>query len=86
MLKSLELNSRQLYHLYKYSLKNIKFLTTPFDFESVNELYKMGIKEVKISSADIDNYPLLISIAGNLIQFSSSGMSNINDIKWFKNY
>ncbi len=84
MLKSLELNSRQLYHLYKYSLKkNIKFLTTPFDFESVNELYKMGIKEVKISSADIDNYPLLISIAKkfNTI-FLSSGMSNINDIKF----
>ncbi len=87
MLKSLELNSSQLFHLYKHTLKkNIKFLTTPFDFESVNALYKMGIKEVKISSADIDNYPLLISIAKkfNTI-FLSTGMSNINDIKFALN-
>lgn len=84
MLKSLELNKSQIKLLYKYALKkNIKFLTTPFDFDSVNELYNLGIKEVKISSGDIDNYPLLISISKkfNTI-FLSSGMSNIEDINF----
>ena len=34
-------------------------MSTPFDKKSVEILYQIGLKRFKVSSANINNYPLL---------------------------
>ena len=41
----------------------IEFISTPFDFESVDILDQLGVKRFKIASGDITHYPLLEYIA-----------------------
>lgn len=83
MLKALELSAADYAELLRYS-KNvgIKFLSTPFDIESLKELVLMGVDLLKISSGDITNAPLLLRAAQTgLPVIISSGASDINDIK-----
>ena len=42
--------------------KKIEFMSTPFDKKSVELLYQIGLKRFKVSSANINNYPLLEKI------------------------
>lgn len=42
--------------------KKIEFMSTPFDKKSVEILYQIGLKRFKVSSANINNYPLLEKI------------------------
>ncbi len=42
---------------------NIEFMSTPFDFDSVNILEKLDVGGYKIASCDITNFPLLKYIA-----------------------
>ena len=61
--------------------KGINFLSTPFDEDSVNYLKKL-VPFFKIASADINNYPLLKSVAKTykpvLISTGASKISFLN--------
>ena len=46
--------------LIKHSKKkNIKFLSSPFDHESIEMLHKLGLDIIKIPSGEITNLPYL---------------------------
>jgi N,N'-diacetyllegionaminate synthase len=65
MLKQLELNEADHHELIRYcALKNIKFLSTAFDLESVDLLHSMGISLFKVPSGEITNLPYLRKIGG----------------------
>lgn len=83
MLKKLELSFDEFAELNEYcKLKNIEFLSTPFDFDSISFLYNLGIKRWKIPSGDITNLPYLIRIAKfNKPIILSTGMSTMEDIR-----
>lgn len=64
MLKRLELTKTQTYELMEYcKKKNILFLSTPFDKESLDELDDMGIKAFKVSATDLTNIQFLKYVA-----------------------
>lgn len=83
MLKKLELSFEDYIYLKKYcDKKGTIFLSTPFDFESVDLLEKVGVKYYKISSGDLTNIPLLEYIAK--LQKSiilSTGMANLGEVE-----
>jgi len=83
MLKKLELSIEQHYELIEYCKnKGIKFLSTPFDMESVEFLSKLNLGLWKIPSGEITNYPYLKRIAReNQPVILSTGMSTIEEIK-----
>lgn len=60
MLKKLELGYDDFCELKKYCTeKNIDFLSSLFDFESVDLLEKIGVSAYKLSSGEITNKPLI---------------------------
>lgn len=60
MLKNLELSEEETAELKEYCDKrNIIFLSTPFDLESLEFLEKLNVPAYKIGSGDITNYFLL---------------------------
>ena len=62
--------------------KNIEFLSSGFDIESIDFLSKLGQKIFKIPSGEITNFPYLRhlgTISKSIIL--STGMSNLNEIK-----
>lgn len=82
MIRKLELsydNFRQLQHYC--AQKDILFLSTPFDLESIDFLESIGIPFWKIPSGEITNYPYLVRIAkiGQDIVLST-GMSELSEI------
>jgi len=82
MLKKLELSQEQHYELIEYcKQRGVRFLSTAFDFESVDFLHSLNLGVWKIPSGEITNYPYLRKIA----QFGepvilSTGMSTNEDI------
>jgi len=84
MLKKLELSSSQNHILKEYcDLKDIIFLTTPFDQESLKELDQLNLAAYKISSTDVTNIPFLIKIAKKRKPiFLSTGMSYLSEIEF----
>lgn len=82
MLKKLELSFDEFAELNAYcKLKNIEFLSTAFDFDSIYFLYNLGMKRWKIPSGDITNLPYLIKISKlNQPIILSTGMSTMEDI------
>lgn len=83
MVKKLELSFDEFLKLKLYCDKlNIGFLSTGFDFKSVDFLDKLCMDYFKIPSGDITNKPLLEHIASKKRPIIlSSGMANINEIK-----
>ena len=83
MVKKLELNENQHIQLIEYcQKKQIEFLSSPFDIESVELLVKLGVRKFKIPSGEIVNIPLLRKIGslnGNVI--ISSGMATMGEIE-----
>lgn len=84
MLKKLELSIEQHHELISYcKIKNIQFLSTAFDLESVDLLDLLGMPLFKIPSGEITNLPYLIKIGKlNKKVIVSTGMcvmSEIND-------
>ena len=62
--------------------KKIKFISSPFDLDSIDFLSRLKIKYIKIPSGEITNVPYLKKIGKlNIKVILSSGMSNINEIK-----
>jgi len=83
MLKKLELKIDDFIILKRYCIKkNIEFISTPYDLESIDMLEKINIKRYKVASADIDDYLLHKKISfTNKQVIISTGMSTISDIK-----
>ena len=87
MLKKLELNKEMHIELINYSkVKNIKFLSSPFDIESIELLKDLGLEIFKIPSGEITNLPYLGHIGKlNKKVILSTGMSNMDEIKYALN-
>ena len=65
MLKKLELTKETHIELIKYcENKNINFLSSPFDHESIELLIDLGLQIFKIPSGEITNLPYLRHIGG----------------------
>ncbi len=84
MLKKLELSHQMHKDIYKACEKEgIKFLSTPFDIDSLNYLVKnFPMDFIKLGSGEITNAPLLLEAAKtkkNIIL--STGMSNLQEIE-----
>ena len=61
---------------------NIEFMSTPFDFDSVNILETLNVGGYKIASCDITNFPLLKYIAKTRKPvLLSTGASNLLEIQ-----
>tara|TARA_B110000046_G_scaffold28052_1_gene28796 strand:+ start:101668 stop:102684 length:1017 start_codon:yes stop_codon:yes gene_type:complete len=82
MLKKLELDVESHYILIDYcQSKNIKFLSTGFDLESLDLLHKLNIPIFKVPSGEITNLPYLKKIASfNRPVILSTGMCNLNEV------
>lgn len=82
MLKKLELSFEDFLELKDYcTYKGIEFLSTAFDFESIEFLNNLGMKRWKIPSGEITNLPYLIKIARlKKPVILSTGMSTMEDI------
>ena len=60
----------------------IEFMSTPFDIDSVEMLYNLGVKGFKVASCDLNNFLLLEKISKTKLPILlSTGASNINEIK-----
>lgn len=83
MLKKLELSFDDFIELKDYcSLKDIEFLSTAFDNESIDFLDKIGMRKWKIPSGEITNLPYLVKIAKlNNPIILSTGMSTMDEIE-----
>lgn len=83
MLRRLELTYEMHLELQEYcKKKQITFLSTPFDMDSINLLEKIGMDIYKIPSGEITNLPYLrrIGSLGKKVIFSS-GMSTLEEIR-----
>ncbi len=83
MLKKLELDWQSFSEIKHYcDEKGILFLCSPFDVESANFLYSLGVEIFKIASGEITDYPLLRQIAsfGRPV-ILSTGMAEIHEIE-----
>ena len=82
MIKKLELDVETHKELIAYCQeKDIMFLSTPFDHESINLLSDLGLKIFKIPSGEITNLPYLrhIGSLGKKVVLST-GMSNLKEV------
>lgn len=82
MLKRLELTDENHHTLIDYcDKKGVKFLSTAFDFESI-EFLKDKLDFYKIPSGEITNLPYLIKVAKlKLPIVMSTGMANMQEVK-----
>lgn len=83
MLKKLELTVEQHHELIAYcKQKNIKFLSTAFDLESIDLLNSLNIQLFKIPSGEITNLPYLEKIGSLKKQvILSTGMCVMSEIE-----
>ena len=83
MIKKLELDTNTHTELIKYcKTKNIMFLSTPFDHDSIDLLDELGLEIFKIASGEITNMPYLRHIGklGKQV-ILSTGMADIGEIE-----
>ena len=83
MIKKLELDLDTHKELMAYcKTKNIMFLSTPFDHDSIELLNDLGLEIFKIPSGEITNLPYLRHIGKlNKKVILSTGMANIGEIE-----
>tara|TARA_B100001989_G_scaffold9784_1_gene6353 strand:- start:571 stop:1617 length:1047 start_codon:yes stop_codon:yes gene_type:complete len=83
IIKSCELNINQMNILKKFSKKiGIDFLCTPFEITSLDELLKIKIEAIKISSCNLTNRPFLVAAAKSKLPILlSTGMANFNEVE-----
>ncbi|MCO5141917.1 MAG: N-acetylneuraminate synthase [Oligoflexia bacterium] len=84
MLKKLELSKEDHKKIFEYcKTKEIEFLSTPFDEDSLDYLVdELGVSRIKISSGDLTNGPLLLAAARkNIPVILSTGMGTLLEIK-----
>lgn len=82
MLKSLELSWQEFEELFQYcSFRRIRFLSSPFDEESLLFLDRLGVDLIKIPSGEITNYSYLKKIASlKKPVILSTGMSTEEEV------
>lgn len=83
MLKALELTQDAFYTLKKYCDNiGIDFMSTPFDYESVDLLEQIGVSVYKMSSGDITNKALLEYVADkHKPVIVSTGMCTMDEVR-----
>lgn len=83
MIKKLELDYDKHQELIDYcTSKNILFLSSPFDLESIDLLNNLGMEIFKIPSGEITNLPYLLKIAKLKKQvILSTGMATLGEIE-----
>ena len=83
MVKRLELSFGDFQKLKMYcDDQGITFLSTPFDFKSVDFLAGLGVVAFKISSGDLTNDPLLRHVAAKQRPVMlSTGMSDLEEVR-----
>ncbi len=83
MIKKLELDEATHHELMSYcKSKNIMFLSTPFDHDSIELLNTLGLEIFKIPSGEITNLPYLRHIGKlNKKVILSTGMADIGEIE-----
>lgn len=83
MIKKLELDVATHNQLIGYcQQKNIMFLSTPFDHDSIELLHELGLEIFKIPSGEITNLPYLRHIGTlNKEVILSTGMANLGEIE-----
>lgn len=83
MLKKLELTPEMHWALKNHADKcGIAFISTPFDFDSIDLLVSMGIQVMKVPSGEITNIPHLRKIGKlNKKVVLSTGMSSLGDVE-----
>jgi len=88
MLKKLELSYDDFVRIKDYTeKKGLIFLSTPFDFESVDLLESISVDAYKISSSDVNNPPFLKYIAEkNKPIILSTGMTTLGEVIDSVNY
>lgn len=82
MLRKLELSAESHHELLHYcQTRNILFMSTPFDKESVDFLHQLGVAVFKIGSGEVTNWPLLSYIAHKEKPvILSTGMSYLSEV------
>ena len=83
VLKEVEFDKKEYEEILDYCHeKNITFLCTPWDIQSVDFLEKLNVPAYKIASADMTNFPL-IKYAANTEKpiIVSTGMSSMEEIE-----
>ncbi|HJH25394.1 MAG TPA: N-acetylneuraminate synthase [Methanophagales archaeon] len=83
MLKKLELTEEDFSELVDYAKeKDILFLSSPFDKESVDLLYELDVPVFKVGSGEITNFPLLRYIAKKEKPvILSTGMATLGEVE-----
>lgn len=83
MLKRLELSEADHQELVEHcKFKNIEFMSTPFDLQSIQFLNGLGVGRFKIPSGEITNYPYLKMVGSfNKEIVLSTGMATLADIE-----
>jgi len=83
MIKKLEIDEAAHVELMQYCKgKDIQFLSSPFDLESIDLLNRLGLDIFKIPSGEITNLPYLRKIGKlNKKVILSTGMSNMEEIR-----
>jgi N-acetylneuraminate synthase len=62
--------------------KNLEFMSTPFDGESVDLLVNLGVARLKVPSGEITNAPLLLKMARTgLPIIMSTGMASLGEVE-----
>lgn len=83
MLKSLEISFNSFISLNEYCHQSgIRFMSTPFDLESIDFLASIGMEYMKIPSGEITNLPYLRKIAKlHMPVIMSTGMCRLGEIE-----
>ena len=83
MIEKLELDAAAHQTLIDYcKKKNIRFLSTPFDLESIDLLNELGLDIFKIPSGEINNLPYLRKIGALKKEIIlSTGMADLGEIE-----
>jgi N,N'-diacetyllegionaminate synthase len=82
MLKKLELSYEDFRLVFnRCQEKNIDFISTPFDLDSVDFLDNLGVEIYKIGSGDLTNYLLLKKVASKSKKIIlSTGMGSMDEV------
>lgn len=83
LLKSLALTSDEFLELKNYcNKKGLVFLSTPFDFKSLDLLDKLNVSAYKIGSGDMNNFPLIEKICSKEKPILvSTGMATMKEVR-----
>ena len=83
MIKKLELSFDEFQELFDYAnSKNLIFLSTPFDLDSVDFLANLGVPAFKVASGEIINTLMLKRIVSKKLPIIlSSGMAKLGEIE-----